>query len=146
MFVASGRFQIFWSSIGAAGCFHCRFSLPFSLRRLSWLVGVASSLVPGVQAQTAPAATWAAVTLKEVVVSGSRSAQSIDDLPMTMAVLDAADIEQGQIRDIRDTAKNIPNVSVRRASDWHRAIPVAKATQASISAASRATCADGGTT
>ncbi len=34
---------------------------------------------------------------------------------MTVNVLNAKDIEEGQIRDIRDAAKNIPNVSVRRA-------------------------------
>lgn len=53
--------------------------------------------------------------LKEVVVSGSRNEQSVEDIPQTIDVINATDIEQGQIRDIRDAAKNIPNVSVRRA-------------------------------
>ncbi|MGH6641035.1 MAG: TonB-dependent receptor plug domain-containing protein, partial [Polaromonas sp.] len=53
--------------------------------------------------------------LKEVVVSGSRSEQLSDDLPMSVDVINAKDIEEGQIRDIRDAAKNLPNVSVKRA-------------------------------
>jgi hemoglobin/transferrin/lactoferrin receptor protein len=108
-------FKSFGGSIVIALCFPSHLSLPFSLRQLSWLMGVAFSSALGVQAQTAPAAPQPAVTLKEVVVSGSRREQSVDDLPMTLDVLDSADIEQGQIRDIRDAVKNIPNVSVRRA-------------------------------
>ncbi len=97
-------------------------SLPFALRQLSCVVGALCGSVLSVQAQTAPAEPGvlastqvAAAVLKEVVVSGSRNEQSLDDLPMTMDVLNAKDIEEGQIRDIRDAAKNIPNVSVRRA-------------------------------
>ncbi|WP_296925991.1 TonB-dependent receptor plug domain-containing protein [Polaromonas sp.] len=53
--------------------------------------------------------------LKEVVISGSRHEQSPDAIAQTIDVINAADIEQGQIRDIRDAVRNIPNVSVRRA-------------------------------
>lgn len=53
--------------------------------------------------------------LKEVVVSGSRNEQLSDDLPMSVDVINAKDIEEGQIRDIRDAAKSLPNVSVKRA-------------------------------
>ena len=53
--------------------------------------------------------------LSEVVVSGSRTEQPTDELPMSIDVINADDIEEGQIRDIRDVAKNLPNVSVKRA-------------------------------
>lgn len=87
----------------------------FALREISLLTALACSAGFAAQAQTmAPAAVQVAA-LKEVVVSGSRGEQSIDDIPQTIDVINAADIEQGQIRDIRDAAKNIPNVSVRRA-------------------------------
>lgn len=53
--------------------------------------------------------------LKEVVVSGSRSEQDPDELPMTIDVINAEALEEGQVRDIRDVARDLPNVSVRRA-------------------------------
>ena len=54
-------------------------------------------------------------SLKEVVISGSRNEQASDELPMSIDVITARDIESGQMRDIRDVAKDIPNVSVKRA-------------------------------
>lgn len=54
-------------------------------------------------------------TLKEVVVSGSRNEQLSDDLPLSLDVIHAADMEEGQMHDIRDAARYLPNVSVRRA-------------------------------
>lgn len=93
--------------------------VPFALRQIPLLTAIACGSVLTVQAQTptTPAAQQFAQArvLQEVVVSGSRAEQSVDDLPQTIDVINAADIEQGQIRDIRDAAKNIPNVSVRRA-------------------------------
>jgi len=87
----------------------------FALREVSLLTALACGAGFAAQAQTmAPAAVQVAA-LKEVVVSGSRGEQSVDDIPQTIDVINATDIEQGQIRDIRDAAKNIPNVSVRRA-------------------------------
>ncbi len=56
-----------------------------------------------------------AAALKEVVVSGSRSEQNKDDLPATVEVIDRAAIEAQQINDIRDAARDLPNVSVKRA-------------------------------
>ena len=90
-------------------------SLPFALRKLPLLVGVACSGVLTAQAQTAPAAPITVAQLKEVVISGSRNEQSADELPMTIDVINTKDIEEGQLQDIRDIAKDIPNVSVRRA-------------------------------
>ena len=50
-----------------------------------------------------------------MVVSGSRSEQLRDDLPMSMDVLGADELESRQISDIRDMARDLPNVSVTRA-------------------------------
>nr|WP_279343665.1 TonB-dependent hemoglobin/transferrin/lactoferrin family receptor [Variovorax terrae] len=85
------------------------------MRQLPWLVALACG--PIVQAQTVPAQQVAlgASTLREVVVSGSRSEQLGDELPASLDVINAKELEEGQIRDIRDAAKNLPNVSVKRA-------------------------------
>lgn len=53
--------------------------------------------------------------LKEVVVTASRYEQSQDDVPATMDVIGAASLEFGQVGDIRDIARDMPNVSVQRA-------------------------------
>lgn len=52
--------------------------------------------------------------LKEVVISGSRSEQDPDTLPQSIDVINARQIEERQIRDIRDVARDLPNVSVQR--------------------------------
>ncbi|MFN7154949.1 MAG: TonB-dependent hemoglobin/transferrin/lactoferrin family receptor [Acidovorax sp.] len=52
--------------------------------------------------------------LKEVVISGSRTEQDPDELPMSIDVINAQAIEEGQVRDIRDVARELPNVSVAR--------------------------------
>lgn len=54
-------------------------------------------------------------TLQTVVVSGSRGEQRSDDLPTSMDVLGTSELENRQIGDIRDAARELPNVSVRRA-------------------------------
>ena len=87
----------------------------FALREISWAICLACGAAFAANAQTSEHIVAQASVLKEVVVSGSRNEQSPDDLPMTIDVINAADIEEGQIHDIRDAAKNIPNVSVRRA-------------------------------
>lgn len=72
------------------------------------LACAAMGLVPAF-AQSPPA------TLREVVVSASRSEQFGDDLPLTVTVRAADDLEREQITDIRDAARGEPNVSVRHA-------------------------------
>jgi hemoglobin/transferrin/lactoferrin receptor protein len=57
----------------------------------------------------------ATATLPTVVVSASRHEQLIDDLPATVDVLDSQAMERGQVQDIRDVARDLPNVSVRHA-------------------------------
>lgn len=93
--------------------------VPFALRKLSWLIPLSFGCVFAAQAQNTPenarVAQYAVKALKEVIVSGARNEQPSDDLPLSVDVLDAADIEEGQIHDIRDAARYLPNVSVRRA-------------------------------
>jgi hemoglobin/transferrin/lactoferrin receptor protein len=94
---------------------HSRLDSRFALREISLLAAMACSAGFAAHAQPAAPASVQVAVLKDVVVSGSRTEQSVEDIPQTIDVINAADIEQGQIRDIRDVAKNIPNVSVRRA-------------------------------
>ncbi|MDO9406016.1 MAG: TonB-dependent hemoglobin/transferrin/lactoferrin family receptor [Polaromonas sp.] len=80
----------------------------FALREISLIVSLTCAF--GVaHAQTAPTPV-----LKDVVVSGSRSEQDPDELPMTIDVINSKDIEERQIQDIRDAAADMPNVSVPR--------------------------------
>ncbi|XAH25190.1 TonB-dependent hemoglobin/transferrin/lactoferrin family receptor [Xylophilus sp. GW821-FHT01B05] len=81
----------------------------FRLHPLAWLL--ACAFAPGAQAQTPPAAP----ALKEMVISGSRNEQDPDELPVSIEVLTAEQIEAQQVRDIRDAARDMPNVSVQRA-------------------------------
>ncbi|MCX7275879.1 MAG: TonB-dependent hemoglobin/transferrin/lactoferrin family receptor [Burkholderiales bacterium] len=86
-------------------------SSPFALREISWLIGLGFGSALSAQAQSQSPAP----TLREVVVSGSRTAQDPDELPMSIDVIGAKEIEEKQIQDIRDLAKDLPNVSVKRA-------------------------------
>jgi hemoglobin/transferrin/lactoferrin receptor protein len=83
------------------------------LRTLSLLIAGVCAALSGAQAQPSPNATTLA--LQSVVVSGARNEQRRDDLPLSMDVLSAADLEAGQIGDIRDMARSLPNVAVKRA-------------------------------
>ncbi|MDR2326843.1 MAG: TonB-dependent hemoglobin/transferrin/lactoferrin family receptor [Acidovorax sp.] len=65
-------------------------------------------------AQLAAAGTPRAAVLKDVVVSASREEQSADALPMSVDVIDAQQMEAGQISDIRELADKLPNVTVPR--------------------------------
>ncbi len=71
------------------------------------VLGVCSTV--SVRADEAPKA------LEQVVVSGSRSEQMRDDLPLSMDVFQASDLEERQINDIKDLVRDLPNVSVRHA-------------------------------
>lgn len=63
------------------------------------------------QAQTPPQAA----ALDRVVISGSRTETPISELPLTVDVVGADDMDARQLLDIRDLAKELPNVSVKRA-------------------------------
>lgn len=68
-------------------------------------------------AQTAPQAAPVAPpsTLREVVVSGSRSERAIEDVPASIDVLTGEDLDPARVQDIRDLVREVPNMSVRRA-------------------------------
>lgn len=90
--------------------------VPFRLRAVAQLTAIACCAF-NAQAQSGPPASTAgasAGTLKEVVISGSRSEQHPDEIPASIDVINRKDLEERQIRDIRDVAKDIPNVSVQR--------------------------------
>lgn len=54
-------------------------------------------------------------SLNQVVVSGARSEQLRDDLPMSIDVLTDSDLLDKQVGNIKDLVKDYPNVSVKRA-------------------------------
>lgn len=92
---------------------------PFSLHSLAALAAFACC-TSAAQAQqqpspsTPPRGSGSAGTLKEVVISGSRNEQDPDDLPASVDIINRKAIEERQIRDIRDAARDIPNVEVQR--------------------------------
>lgn len=57
------------------------------------------------------------VVLDAVVVSGSRHEQLSDDQPTSIDVIGRPEMESRQIQDIRDAARDLPNVSVKRAPE-----------------------------
>lgn len=93
---------------------HAFHSPHFPLRPLAWLV--ACTCGPALAQSAAPEAALvaAAPTLKEVVISGSRNEQDPDELPVSVDVINARTLEEAQVRDIRDVARELPNVSVTR--------------------------------
>lgn len=90
---------------------HTRFLHPS--KRLTALASLICLTQGTAHAQARPQA--GAVTLKEVVISASRQEQASDDLPQSIDVLNASALEAQQINNIRDVAKDLPNVSVKRA-------------------------------
>ena len=55
-----------------------------------------------------------APVMRDVVVSASRDEQDADSLPMSVDVIDAKQMEEEQITDIRELAARLPNVDVPR--------------------------------
>ena len=88
-------------------------NIPPRLTPLACLISLTFGAAMTTHAQTNE--TDKKATLKEIVVSASRSEQATDDLPLTIDVISAQEIEAGQMGDIRDVAKNLPNISVKRA-------------------------------
>jgi hemoglobin/transferrin/lactoferrin receptor protein len=71
---------------------------------------------------TRPAQAGGASTLREVVVSGSRSERAIEDVPASIDVITGDDLDPAQVQDIRDLVRDVPNVSVRRAPQRFSAV------------------------
>jgi hemoglobin/transferrin/lactoferrin receptor protein len=61
-------------------------------------------------------------TLKEVVVSGSRSERERDEVPARVDVLTGDDMDPASVQDIRDLARELPNISVKRAAQRFSAV------------------------
>lgn len=57
----------------------------------------------------------AAGELPQVVVTGSRSERRLDEVPATIDLIQGEDLDPARVQDIRDLARDLPNVSVRRA-------------------------------
>ena len=76
---------------------------------ISW----AAEAVPSVSAGAVQVVRNAPV-MRDVVVSASRDEQDADALPMSVDVIDARQMEEGQISDIRELAEKLPNVEVPR--------------------------------
>ena len=57
----------------------------------------------------------AALPAQIVVISGARYEQFIENLPLSMDVISRDQLDSGNIADIHDLAKNLPNISVKRA-------------------------------
>ena len=87
----------------------------FKLRQLSLCIAALCGSLSWVLPAFAQSTPVASSTLKEVVVSGSRAEQDKDDIAATIEVISAEQLEAGQMRDIRDIVRDIPNVSVERA-------------------------------
>lgn len=79
-----------------------------ALLPLAWLACLAC------QANAQDKPTNAAATLREVVVSGSRSEQLGDELPVSLDVVNQQEAEFSQMQDIRDAVRDLPNLSVPR--------------------------------
>jgi hemoglobin/transferrin/lactoferrin receptor protein len=66
-------------------------------------------------AEVANASSAAAVaSLQTVVVSGARSERVLEDVPASIDVLTADDLDAAKVQDIRDVVRELPNVSVKR--------------------------------
>lgn len=97
-----------------------RFSVPTSLPsvRLSPLCLACLALLAGPGLAQTPAEAMQpahASTLREVVVSGSRSERAIEDVPASIDVITGEDLDPARVQDIRDLVREVPNMSVRRA-------------------------------
>jgi hemoglobin/transferrin/lactoferrin receptor protein len=76
------------------------------LNALALLTLAACLPTAGAYAQAAPA-------MAEVVVSGSRSEQLSDELPLSIDVIDARTMSDQQTRDVREALRDLPNTSVK---------------------------------
>lgn len=117
--------------------------------RLMWALGASTMLAGlaapmGAAAQEAPApaaadapADDAATGLGEIVVTATRTAQSVQKVPISMQALDASKLEQRQVKGLSDFAALLPSVSFAgigpgRSTAYFRGIVPAGGTYASV--------------
>jgi len=75
------------------------------------VAGDASTAATTVPAATTPGATAEAAGIGEIVVTATRSAQSIQRVPISMQALGAVTLEQRQVKGLTDFAALLPSVS-----------------------------------
>ncbi|QHE88657.1 TonB-dependent hemoglobin/transferrin/lactoferrin family receptor [Hydrogenophaga sp. BPS33] len=92
--------------------------LSHSRRALSPLCAACLALLAG----SAAAQASGPGTLREVVVSGSRSERAIEEVPASVDVITGEDLDPARVQDIRDLAREVPNMSVRRAAQRFAAV------------------------
>lgn len=86
---------------------------PGAWRAVALAVGVVCA--GSAWAQQGAVQPGASAELGEVIVSGARSERALLDVPATVDVITAQDLDPAQVQDIRDLVRELPNVSVRRA-------------------------------
>jgi hemoglobin/transferrin/lactoferrin receptor protein len=98
---------------------HVKQSIP-NLKILTKAVALSFAIVtPHVQAQVqsseANKVNESIIATQKVVISGTRYEQFLENLAMSIELIDQAEIERLAVGDIRDLAKNYPNIHVKRA-------------------------------
>jgi iron complex outermembrane receptor protein len=81
---------------------------------LSIAAGV-STQSPTVYAQSGP--TLASDALDEVIVTAQRKEQSLQDVPITVNVLDARTLDRYSVIDIRDAVSRVPGLEIRTSNE-----------------------------
>ena len=90
------------------------FRSPLPLKPVALAAALTVASLSVVHGQELLAQAGGTPLLKEVVISSTRSEQNPDDLPMRIDVINAQALEEGQVRDLRDVARDQPNITVPR--------------------------------
>lgn len=90
------------------------FRSPLPLKPVALAAALTVASLSAVHGQELLAQAGGTPQLKEVVISSTRSEQNPDDLPMRIDVINAQALEEGQVRDLRDVARDQPNITVPR--------------------------------
>jgi iron complex outermembrane receptor protein len=70
----------------------------------------------GGNAEAAMAATTAPAALEEIIVTASKRAENVQDLPQSVLVMTAAAMERANVRDFDDIVKIAPSVTITKTS------------------------------
>jgi len=62
--------------------------------------------------------------LQEVVVTATRRAEKLSEVPISMSVIGAGDIEQTSVRELSELTGTIPNVSISGHNDFRSVITI----------------------
>jgi hemoglobin/transferrin/lactoferrin receptor protein len=87
-----------------------------ALACLTLIFATAAQAQSGVTTSTtAPAKGVVEAQLRDVIVSGARSARALDEVPAAVDLIQGEDLDAAEVQDIRDLVRDLPNVSVKRA-------------------------------